>query len=125
MQEPTYIDAIKKQGKEPVRSKLIAEYMRQYKNTKPAKPATKWYTPQQLTALGCQERQLKAIKCLQKKGELTNAIYQEINQVSKSTATRDLMDLVRLNLLRPSGFKGAGASYTLVKNRPEATKKAG
>lgn len=59
------------------------------------------------------ERQVKAVRYLIKKGQLTNAIYQQINGVSKATATRDLQRLVQLTIIDPPAAKGAGARYTL------------
>lgn len=59
------------------------------------------------------ERQVKAVQYLIKKGQLTNAIYQQINGVSKATATRDLQRLVQLTVIKPAAAKGAGARYTL------------
>ena len=57
-------------------------------------------------------RQEKAIRHLIAQSELTNAIYQQINKVSKPTATRDLQDLVRKGVVLAEA-KGAGAKYRL------------
>jgi hypothetical protein len=59
-------------------------------------------------------RQKKAIKYLSKKINISNAIYQKLGKVSKPTATRDLQELVRLNIITPPATKGAGALYTLM-----------
>lgn len=59
------------------------------------------------------KRQIKAVQHLIKKGQLTNAIYQQINGVSKATATRDIRRLVQLTIINPAVKKGAGARYTL------------
>lgn len=59
------------------------------------------------------ERQEKALKHLIAQKKLTNAIYQQLNNVSKATATRDLQDLVKQNAIAVHGH-GAGANYSLV-----------
>ncbi len=66
-----------------------------------------------LLELGLNERQIKAIEFLKKNKKITNKNYQIINKVSRETATIDLRKLVELNLIEPSGSKGAGAYYTL------------
>lgn len=58
-------------------------------------------------------RQVAAVQHLIKEGSLTNAIYQQINGVSKATATRDLRRLVQSTIIKPAAAKGAGARYTL------------
>jgi hypothetical protein len=59
------------------------------------------------------ERQKKAIKYLAKRKNISNAVYQKLNAVSKATATRDLQALVNLKIFHPPATKGAGAWYTL------------
>ena len=46
-------------------------------------------------------------------GKITNSEYWKINSIGKTTATEDLSELVKLNLLKPSGIKGRGAKYEL------------
>jgi ATP-dependent DNA helicase RecG len=52
------------------------------------------FTEEQLQKLGLNERQIKAVLYVKEKGRITNAEYQEINNVSKRTATNDLSELV-------------------------------
>ncbi len=59
-------------------------------------------------------RQKKVIKYLSRNRNISNAVYQKICDVSKPTATRDLQELVRLNIITPPATRGAGALYTLV-----------
>lgn len=59
------------------------------------------------------DRQALALQHLIREGSLTNSIYQQINQVSKATATRDLQDLVQQGILKTHS-KGAGAAYELI-----------
>lgn len=60
-------------------------------------------------------RQLIALQQLLTKGVLTNAIYQQLNQVSKATATRDLQNLVYQGILSIPA-KGVGARYDLLED---------
>jgi ATP-dependent DNA helicase RecG len=64
---------------------------------------------------GLNTRQIKAIKYLKENRSITNKIYQEICEVSKATATRDLTELIeKFKLLERSGEVGAGTSYKLI-----------
>ncbi len=73
-------------------------------------------TEEQLTKLGLNDRHMKAILYVKKKGKISNADYQKIFSVSKATATRDLTDLTaKFDLLEKVGQTGAGTSYILKK----------
>ncbi len=68
-----------------------------------------------LVSKGLSERQIKAINYLKVNNRITNKIYQEICEVSKATATRDLSDLIeKFHLLERYGNIGAGTSYKLI-----------
>ena len=72
------------------------------------------YSTVLLQKLGLNERQLKAVFYLIEKGKITNSDYQEINKISKRTATNDLRSLVlKFNLFEKSGTFGAGIFYQL------------
>ena len=72
-------------------------------------------TKEQLTKLGLNERQLKAIEYVKEKGKITNKEYQELNGVSKVTAYRDLTELIeQYKLFERKGDVGAGTSYFLI-----------
>jgi predicted HTH transcriptional regulator len=58
-------------------------------------------------------RQKRAIKYLAKNRNISNAIYQKLGEVAKATATRDLQELVRMNIITPPAARGAGARYSL------------
>ena len=61
------------------------------------------------------QRQIKAIEYLNENNAITNKIYQELCEVSKATATRDLSELVeKYNLLERAGDVGAGTTYKLI-----------
>ncbi len=71
-------------------------------------------TKEQLTKLGLNERQLKAVEYVKEKGKITNKDYQELNSVAKPTATRDLAELVeKFGILKNTG-KGAGSYYEII-----------
>jgi ATP-dependent DNA helicase RecG len=60
-------------------------------------------------------RQNRAIEYLDENNTITNKIYQELCEVSKATATRDLSELVeKYQLLERIGDVGAGTTYKLI-----------
>lgn len=62
------------------------------------------YNKEDLAAKGLNARQVKAVLYVKEKGRITNKEYQEINQVSKRTATNDLAELVETyNMLKQQG----------------------
>ncbi len=66
-----------------------------------------------LQALGLNERQIKAVLYVKDKGEITNSIYQEINNTRQTLSSQELADLVEKGILKSSGAKGRGAKYLL------------
>ncbi|PRZ19243.1 ATP-binding protein [Flavobacterium granuli] len=68
---------------------------------------------EQLTKLGINERQVKAVLFVKENGRITNKQYQEIFGVARMTATRDLTELVDKGILKSSDAKGAGSYYGL------------
>lgn len=60
------------------------------------------------------DRQSRAVEYVNKNGEITNKIHQELNNISKATATRDLTELVKLGLFQKIGTSGEGVKYTLI-----------
>ena len=71
-------------------------------------------TAEQLTKLGLNNRQLKAVEYVKEKGKITNKEYQELFEVARMTATRDLTELVEKAVFKSSEVKGAGAFYELL-----------
>ena len=63
--------------------------------------------------MGLNERQLKAVKYVKEKSQIANKEYQELNSVSKATATRELSKLVSLKVLKQQGIVGKGTFYRL------------
>ena len=73
------------------------------------------FNEKNLIAKGLSTRQIKAIEFIKENKHITNKIYQEICEVSKATATRDLTELIeKFKLLERSGEVGAGTSYKLI-----------
>lgn len=71
------------------------------------------FTDDYLNKLGLNERQIKAIEYIRKMGQINNTRYQELTNVSKPTATRDLQELIKKSVLQKSGVTGKGTSYRL------------
>ncbi len=70
-------------------------------------------TEEQLTKLGLNARQIKAVLFVKEKGRISNKEYQEVFSVARMTATRDLTLLVEKGILKSSDTKGAGSYYEL------------
>jgi len=69
-----------------------------------------------LEKMGLNERQVKATLFVKKKEKISNSEYQELYDVSKATATRDLTELVeKWELFDKVGLTGAGTIYKLKK----------
>lgn len=72
------------------------------------------FSTEKLQRLGLNGRQLGAVLYLLEKGSITNTEYQEINGISRQTATRDLKELVeKFKLFSRQGVTGSGTSYIL------------
>ena len=70
-------------------------------------------TEEFLEKMGLNERQKKAVEYIKERGKITNKEYQEINNVSKPTATRELKGLVDKKIFVKYGGTGKGTYYTL------------
>lgn len=62
---------------------------------------------------GLNERQIKAIKYVEKKGSITNREYMITNNISRNTATIDLADLVKRSIFIRVGKGKRGLKYEL------------
>jgi len=69
------------------------------------------YNEENLGKLGLNGRQIKAVLYVKKHGSITNMEYQEINGVSKATASRDLQQLVDKALMERMVTTGKGTCY--------------
>jgi ATP-dependent DNA helicase RecG len=73
------------------------------------------YNKEELSKLGLNERQIKAVLYVRENGKITNSEYQEINTISKRTATNDLSELVdKFSVLQKYGTSGSNIYYELV-----------
>ncbi|GHT08792.1 hypothetical protein FACS189426_05280 [Bacteroidia bacterium] len=50
---------------------------------------------------------------VKEKGKITNKEYQEINEISERTASREISELVKASILEQAGSFGAGSFGTL------------
>jgi ATP-dependent DNA helicase RecG len=64
-----------------------------------------------LRKVGLNDRQIKAVLYVKEKGKITNKEYQEINKVSKPTATRDLKEIEEKGVFEKIGITGKGTFY--------------
>ena len=76
-----------------------------------------WLTPDVLARFNLNERQIAGVASLQSEGRITSGKYQELTGVSRQTATRDLDDLVKKNILEQHGER-RGAFYVKAKEMP-------
>jgi ATP-dependent DNA helicase RecG len=60
------------------------------------------------------DRQVNAVLYIKEHGKINNSIYQEINSISKPTATRELKDLIEKDIISNIGTKGSSSEYVLV-----------
>lgn len=68
---------------------------------------------EQLRKLGLNERQIKAVTFAKAHVSISNADYQKLNGIGKTTATEELSRLVELGVFTAPTAKGRGAKYTL------------
>ena len=67
-----------------------------------------------LEKLGLNDRQIKAVGYIVRKGSITNREYQKLNSTIKRTATRDLTDLVKRDIFRSIGRGKRELKYVLI-----------
>lgn len=72
------------------------------------------YSIEQLKSLGLNERQMAAVEYVKEYGRIDNKEYQELNSISRNTASTDLSILVDKNIFKSSEVKGAGSFYELI-----------
>jgi ATP-dependent DNA helicase RecG len=70
-------------------------------------------TEEQLVKLRLNARQVKAVLYVKEKGRITNKEYQSINETSERTASREIAELVKTDILEQAGSFGAGSFYKL------------
>jgi ATP-dependent DNA helicase RecG len=73
------------------------------------------YHKDYLQSLGLNDRQIKAVLFAKEKGRIFNKDYQELNKISKRTATTELTELAdKYRVLIKTGTSGAGISYKII-----------
>ncbi len=73
------------------------------------------YHEEYLVSLGLNERQVKAVLYVKANTSITNSQYQDLNKISRITATRDLSELVeKYKVFEKSGKVGAGTNYRII-----------
>lgn len=78
------------------------------------------YTQEYLDSLDLSDRQRRAMNYVREHGQITNSIYQELNNITDRTARRDIHELVELYGLLEKKGTTKGAYYCLV-GRDETT----
>lgn len=91
---------------------LISEYLKEQSNILSKDAAAELLTLYR-EKYELSDRQGEALKFIFIFGELTNSLYIEVTNVSKSTAKRDLADLVNQGILTPVE-KGRATKYKLL-----------
>jgi ATP-dependent DNA helicase RecG len=69
------------------------------------------YTEDYLKKQNLPTRQINALLYIKKHGSINNAQYQQLENISKSTATRDLQELMDKEFIERKGTTGKGTSY--------------
>jgi len=72
-----------------------------------------YYTEERLKEIGLNDRQIKAVMYVKENGKITNKEYQELNGVTKKTASRDLGVLTDKRILGKVGSTGKGTHYIM------------
>ena len=72
------------------------------------------FTEDLLKKYGLTDRQIRVVMYMKEYGEITNTTYQQVANVSRATATRDINELEKKELVRNVGTKGTSAVYNLV-----------
>jgi len=75
------------------------------------------YTEEYLRKKGLNERQIKAVMYVKKKGKITNKEYQDLCKVQKRQSTDDLKILENNEILNRIGITGKGTYYILKKHQ--------
>jgi ATP-dependent DNA helicase RecG len=71
------------------------------------------FSEEQLQQLGLNGRQVKAVLYVKEKGRITNKEYQELNSVSRQTASNDLSEIVYKYLIFNNMGAGAGSYFEI------------
>ncbi|WP_335964639.1 MarR family transcriptional regulator [Galbibacter sp. PAP.153] len=69
------------------------------------------YTEDYLKKQNLPTRQVNALLYIKEHGSISNAEYQQLENISKSTATRDLQELMDKKFIERKGTTGKGTAY--------------
>jgi len=83
----------------------------------------KEFTEEVLRKQDLEERQINALLYIKEHGKINNAQYQELANVSKRTASRDLQELIEKGFIQKLGTKGRGTNYAFQSERALEVKK--
>jgi len=72
-----------------------------------------WLTQAAMASMGLTERQRHVVAHVKARGRIGNLEYCQLYKVSKPTASRDLDELCRLQVLKRVGTTGKGTYYVL------------
>jgi ATP-dependent DNA helicase RecG len=72
------------------------------------------FTKDNLTEMGFNERQIKAVMYVKEKGKITNKEYQRLNSISKPMATIELKELYKKRVFDRLGTTGKGTEYIIM-----------
>ncbi len=72
------------------------------------------YNKEDLSKLGLNDRQIKALLYVKEKGRITNAEYQKLNDCSRNTASAELKNIEKSHILLINKGSGAGSFYELI-----------
>ncbi|MDP2924427.1 MAG: ATP-binding protein [Candidatus Omnitrophota bacterium] len=73
-----------------------------------------------LAKLGLNERQLKVVKYVKEKGQITNREYRDLTGLETDrTALRDLVVLCKKGILKKTGTTGRNTIYLLTRHKPD------
>ena len=81
-----------------------------------------WLTEKVLAGLHLNDRQRHTVDHLKLHDSITNSEYQDLHDVSKRTAHRDLVEMVSKEILVKQGTTGKGVSYHLSKGATKGPK---
>ena len=81
------------------------------------------YTEEYLRKFGLNERQIKAVMYVKKRGRITNKECRSMFDITDRTALSDLNNLCEMGFLRKIGITGRSTAYELTRNKPEINPK--
>lgn len=111
MKNPKKSQAYKTSKGQSVYHAALKDYMNRFDTGKPVNIVLPEQVQDELKSFSLSDAQLRALAFIDDHKKLTNRDYQEMNAVSKATATRHLQELVAQGIIISNNGKGAGAHY--------------